>query len=133
MTQSHTPSFLRRALLADASISAATGLLMALGATSLDSLLGLPTALLQYAGLGLLPIAAFIAYIAIREPMARPAVWLIIACNGLWVLESIWLLLSGMVTPTGWGQAFVLTQAVCVTVLAELEYIGLRRQGMTAA
>jgi hypothetical protein len=28
MTQSHTPSFLRRALLADASISAATGLLM---------------------------------------------------------------------------------------------------------
>jgi hypothetical protein len=131
MTQSHTPSFLRRALLADASISAATGLLMALGATSLDGLLGLPTALLQYAGL--LPMAAFIAYIAIREPIARPAVWLIIACNGLWVLESIWLVLSGMVTPTGWGQAFVLTQAACVTVLAELEYIGLRRQGMTAA
>jgi hypothetical protein len=131
MTQSHTPSFLRRALLADASVSAATGLLMALGATFLDGLLGLPTALLQYAGL--LPMAAFIAYIAIRKPIARPAVWLIIACNGLWVLESIWLLLSGMVTPTGWGQAFVLTQAACVTVLAELEYIGLRRQGMTAA
>jgi hypothetical protein len=63
--------FLRRALLADALISGATGLLMLIGANVLASLLGLPEALLRYAGLVLLPYGSLVAYVATREQLRR--------------------------------------------------------------
>ncbi len=43
--------FLRRALLADALVSAAVGAVMALGASALQSLLGMPPTLLLFAEL----------------------------------------------------------------------------------
>jgi hypothetical protein len=64
---------LRRALLGDAIISGATGLLMLGGATLLASLLALPEPLLRYAGLVLLPFAAFVAYVGSRANISRSA------------------------------------------------------------
>jgi hypothetical protein len=49
----------------------------------------------------------------------------------LWVAGSIGLLVSGWVAPTMLGTAFVTAQAVVVGVLAELQFVGLRR-GATA-
>ncbi len=120
-------SFLRRVLRTDAVVSGATGLLMLGGATFLTRFLALPEPLLRSAGLVLLPYAAFVAYIATRERLARPAVWAVIIANALWTTDSIMLLLSGWVVPNALGYAFVIAQALVVAVFAELQYIGIRR------
>ena len=125
--------FLRRALLADALISGATGLLMLSGANVLASLLGLPEALLRYAGLVLLPYGALVAYVATREQLRRWAVWTVIVANAIWALGSIVLLLSGWVTPNALGYTFIIFQALVVAGFAEIQYIGLRRSMTTVA
>lgn len=120
-------TFLRNVLLADAAASAATGVLMALGAGFLAPVLGLPSILLCEAGIILLPFAVLVAWIAARKPPVRGWVWAVVVCNALWVLDSIVLLMSGWVAPTVLGQAFVIAQAVVVALFAELEYFALRR------
>lgn len=133
MSLQNNSSFLRRVLLADAAVSGASGLLMMLGAGLAEAPLGLPAGLLRYSGLGLLPFAAFVAYLASRESLPRPAVWAVIACNALWVVDSVLLLLSGWVEPTGLGYAFVIAQALVVAMLAEMQYLGLRRSAAVTA
>lgn len=133
MLLSDSSSFLRRVLLADAAAGAATGSLMLFGAGLLEQLLGLPRALLQVAGLSLLPFAALIGYLATREQLSRKGVWAVIICNAIWVVDSVLLLLSGWAQPTRLGQAFVIAQALVVAIFAELEYFGLRRGRVLAA
>jgi glucose uptake protein GlcU len=82
---------------------------------------------LRYTGLILLPFAAFVAYIAARENPPRPAIWAIIIANALWVVGSIVLLLSEWVTPNALGVAFIIAQALIVAILAELQYLGVRK------
>ncbi len=125
--------FLRRALLADALISGATGLLMLIGANVLASILGLPEALLRYAGLVLLPYGALVAYVATREQLRRWAVWAVIIANAIWAVDSIILLLSGWLTPNALGYAFIIFQALVVAAFAEIQYIGMRRSMTTVA
>jgi hypothetical protein len=117
--------FLRRALLADAGMTGAAGLLMLFGADVLAPLLGLPSALLRTAGAALIPFVAYVAYVGTRERLAPPAVWTVIACNALWAAGS--LLLLAWLAPTLLGYVFVVAQATAVAVFGELEFIGLRR------
>jgi hypothetical protein len=133
MLLSDSSSFLRRVLLADAAAGAATGLLMMFGVGLLEQPLGLPRALLQYAGLGLLPFAALITYLATRDNLSRIGVWAVIIGNAIWAADSILLLLSGWVEPTRLGHAFIIAQALVVAVFAELEYFGLRRVRVVVA
>ena len=119
-------SFLRRVLLTDAVVSGATGLLMFGGATFLTRVLALPEPLLRYAGLVLLPYAAFVAYVATH--LHRTAVWALISINALWALDSIVLLLAGWVAPNAFGAAFVAAQALVVAAFAALQYLGLRQR-----
>ncbi len=100
---------------------------MIAGAGLLEGLMGLPPALLRWAGIVLLPYVAFVAFTATRETTSRPAVWAIIATNALWAIASALLLVSGWVAPTALGYAFVIFQAVMVAMLGELQYMGLRR------
>lgn len=125
-------TFLRRALLADAVLSAGTGAAMALGAGIAGPLLGLPLPLLQGAGVVCLAWAAIVGACGLRPQLPRIVVLAIIGLNALWVLESVALLLSGWVAPTTLGIAFVLFQAAVVGVLAELQYVGLRRLNPSA-
>ncbi|MGA2128631.1 MAG: hypothetical protein ABSG76_21070 [Xanthobacteraceae bacterium] len=130
----HDPSqWLRRVLLVDAATSGAMGLLLVVAANLLAPLLGLPAALLDYAGLSLIPFAALVCWVATRQQLPRPGVWAIIACNAVWSADSILLLLSGYVAPTGLGATFVVAQALVVAILAELEYVGLRRTAASMA
>lgn len=121
-------SFLRRILFLDAATCIATGLLLTIAAGLLSGLLGLPEMLLRYAGISLLPFAAFLLYLAAKAEPPRGGVWLVIALNALWVLDSILLLVAGGVAPTMLGYIFVLVQAAAVLIIAELEWLGLRRQ-----
>lgn len=118
---------LRGLLLADAATSAGAGLLMLVGADMLSAPLGIPAALLHYAGLALLPFAAVVAWLATRSLLARGAVWAVVAVNAIWVVDSVLLLLSGWIAPTGLGYGFVIVQALAVAVFAELQIVALRR------
>jgi len=122
-----TSTFLRWALFADAATCIATGLLMMLGSGPLEEFLGLPAALLRYAGVSLLPFAAFLVYLAKRENLSPPAVWTAIVLNALWTAASFMILLTGWVAPTELGYTFVIAQALGVAAFAGLERFGLRR------
>jgi hypothetical protein len=132
MANDQSTTFLRRALLLDAAASGATALLVIAAAGLLEGLLGLPAALLRWAGLVLLPYVAFVVYAGTREDISRSAVWAIIVTNILWAIASVLLLVSGWVAPTALGYAFVVGQALVVALLGELQYTGLRRQMVAA-
>lgn len=115
------------ALRADALASAGQGLLMVAGAGVLDSVTGLPTDLLRYAGLFLLPYAALVAWMGFRPGLPRLLVWAVILGNLAWAAESVLLAFSAWVAPTGLGIAFVLAQALVVALFAALQFLGLLR------
>ena len=119
--------FLRRALLADALVSAAVGAVMALGANALQSLLNIPSALLMPAGLALFPYAAYLLWLATRPAVPRAAVWVPIVLNVLWAVECVLLAVNASPSPTLLGEAFIASQVIAVLVFAGLEVIGLRR------
>lgn len=123
-------TFLRRVLFADAATCLATGLLMTFGSGLLEQFLGLPTALLRYAGIPLMPFAALLIYMATRERLSHFTVWAVIVLNALWTVDSFILLLTGWVAPTELGYTFVVAQALGVAVFAGLEYFGLKKSAM---
>ena len=123
-------TFLRRVLFADAATCIATGLLMMFGSGFLEQFLGLPTTLLRYAGIILMPFAAFLVYLATREQLSQFVVWTVIVLNALWTVDSFLLLLTGWVAPTELGYIFVAAQAFGVAVFAGLEYFGLKKSAM---
>lgn len=118
---------LRLALLADAAASGAAGALMLAGGAWLAAPLGLPVALLHGAGLVCLLWAGFIAWLGRRTTIPAGAAWAVIGLNLVWVADSVLLLASGWVRPTGLGTAFVLAQALAVLALAAAQWAGLRR------
>ena len=124
--------FLRWTLLVDAVITGATGLLLAFGVSPLSGLLGLPEALLFWAGVSLLPFAALVAFLGTRESAPRPTLWAVVAYNVLWVVDSLLLLALGWVEPTALGAAFVVAQALAVAVFAGAQFLGLRRMPVLA-
>lgn len=120
---------LRNVLLIDAATCLVAGAVMALGAAPIAGLTALPQPLLLYAGVALLPIAAFMALTATRSPIPRAPVWLIVAGNAAWVIASIAVMI--LAGPNVLGHAFVAAQALVVAVLTKLEYEG--AQAATAA
>lgn len=122
----HPSLFLRRAILADATFSGASAVLLTLGAGALAPLLNLPEALLRETGLFLIAYATLVGWLGTRQAMPKPLVAIVIAGNAAWTLASIALLFSGEISPNLLGEAFVAAQAIAVGALAELQYTGLR-------
>ncbi len=129
-----TPSlFLRRVLLLDAAATGATGILLVTGTSILQSLLNLPAWLMIEAGIFCLAWAALVAFAGTRQMLSRAFVLAIVAGNAVWALGSILLLVSGTVSPTLLGYAFVIAQALVVAVFAELQYVGMKRKALQNA
>ena len=129
----HPSSFLRRAILADAIFSGVSAMLLTFGAGALAPWLSLPEALLRETGVFLIAYTALVGWLGTRPSMPKALVVIVIAGNAAWTLASIALLFSGAVTPNLLGEAFVAIQAIVVGVLAELQYIGLRKSSDTVA
>jgi hypothetical protein len=125
--------WLRRALLADAVFSGVSAIAMTLDAGALASLLHLPEALLQGTGLFLIAYTALVGWLGARASAPKALVVLVIAGNAAWTLASIALLFSGAVSPNLLGSIVVVAQAIATGVLAELQYVGLRRSGGVVA
>ena len=125
--------FLRNALYADALVSGAAALLMIAGAPLLAPVLELPSGLLLGAGIALVPFVAMLVLVAKRSSVAKLVLVDIVAINALWVAASFGLLLSGLVSPSVLGAAFVVAQALAVALFAGLQLLGLRRSSAVAA
>ena len=123
--------FLKRVLMLDAASCLGMGALLAIGAGALSPVFGLEASLLFGAGAALIPSGLFILWVATRAPIRPLFVYLIVAGNFVWVLESL-LLVRGAAGITGLGTAFVVAQAAAVAGLALLEWIGVRRARQTA-
>ncbi|MCG5219797.1 hypothetical protein [Streptosporangium sp. KLBMP 9127] len=116
-----------RALWVDAVLCGAFGVLMTAAAGPLGDLMSLPTPFVRWVGIILLPIAAFVAYLASRPVPPRAGVWTLIAINALWAVDSIAVLFTGWLDPNPLGIAFIVAQALLVGGIAEFQYMGLRR------
>jgi len=125
--QTKETQFLRNVLRLDALTCLTTGVLSVAASSALGGSFGLSTGLLQGSGVALLLVGAFILFAARNVPALRWPVWIVVLGNAGWVLASVLLLISGIERPTGVGTAYVIGQAVIVAVLAELEYVGLRK------
>ncbi len=125
-------NFLRVVLFVDAATCVATGLTFSVGAGPLTVVTHLPIELLRYAGICLFPIGAFILLIASRPQPPTIGVWAVILGNVGWVLASLALMIGDVVTPSGFGYVVIGVQAAAVAVLANLEYLALRRSGQGA-
>lgn len=125
--------FLRNALHADAAVTGAAALLMAVGAPFLSGLLGLPSGLLFWAGVALFPFVAMLVVVARRASVSKIVLVDIIAINALWVVGSFALMFSGAIAPNLLGIAFISAQAITVALFAELQFVGMRRAAAAAA
>ena len=123
----HSTTFVRRVLIVDALMCATSGLILLLGAARFAVAFELPTTLLTSAGLIALCSAPILWWIARSEPLRIVGVWLAVGINVLWVVDSVALLLLDWVHPNASGIAFIIAQAVMVGVIAQLEFIGIRR------
>ncbi len=124
--QTLTP-FLRKVLIADAAISSAAGVAMIGGADLTHALLGLPSALIFWSGVSLIPFIATLAMVIRANAAPAALIVTIIALNFVWVAASLFVAFGPVFAPTLIGQLFVCAQAATVFLFAELQVMGLRR------
>ncbi|MGY0058466.1 hypothetical protein ACWY4P_18260 [Streptomyces sp. LZ34] len=122
-----TPDLLRTTLRVDSWSTAVFGVVMLVGATSFDGLLGLPVSWSVAFGIAMLGGAAVLALIAgyPRIPTRLGAAVVVVntlSCVGLVVLAC-----TDVVELTGLGRAFMVVGAVAVAAFGEFEFVGLRR------
>src|SRR5438067_5376877 len=117
---------LRFALKLDAGVSGVAGVAIATGAGVFDGELGAPAAALVAAGAVLVGWAVALWTLASRRDVTRRTAWTVIARNVAWAGASGLVALDWSPL-TAAGTALVLMQAVAVVVLADLQYLGLRR------
>ena len=125
--------FLRRVFALDAVSTVACGLVLVAAADALAPVLGYPTSFVRGAGLLMLPLAAFIGWLATRPVPPTPLVWVVIIGNFVWMAESFLVLkqFGGAITST--GVALTIAQAGWVALMGGLEFAGLRRGRLAAA
>lgn len=104
----------------DSATCVAMGALLVLASDLISDLTGISAKVLHYAGLSLIPIAAFMALVSWRRLQQKLLTQVVIAGNIVWVIGSLALL--GIVAPNGFGIVFILAQASAVAVLALLEF-----------
>lgn len=122
-----SPSTLRAVVWFDASTGILLGALHLLLTAPMATWLGLPPGLLVVTGVMLLGYAALAITIARARPMSRGLLWVLIIGNFAWALGSLGLLLGSSLSPTLLGQAYLAVHVVSVVLLAELQWMGVRR------
>lgn len=124
MSSVHPSVLLRRALFADAALTAPAAIVHLAAADALASLLALPAGLLAGSG------AVMVAWVLVVGAMARAArlpaggVAVVIVANIAWAIACLALALGDA---NALGAAFLIGEAVAVLVFGELQFVGLRR------
>lgn len=115
---------LRPALVVDAVVSAANGVVYLVAAGPVGELFGLSPSLLRGIAPFLLVWAAAVALVA-RRPR-RGAVTAIIVGNVIWVVDSLVVAAAGWGDPTTAGTVWIVLQAAVVAGFAALQLAGRR-------
>jgi hypothetical protein len=119
---------LRLAFMANALFSAASGLAFVLAGGHIASLAGLASGLpLQLVGIGLLPFAAFLVWLAERPELSSGQGRMVSAMDAQWVLGTFVLLVGWPDLLNATGQALALGIAAVVSVFAIWQLIGSRQ------
>jgi hypothetical protein len=120
--------FLRAIITADAAACGLGGAVLALDDAALEGPLGLSAGLLCDAGYVLVAWGAVLAFLASRPALRRAAVWTLVVVNVLWAVESVAALALGWIAPTALGLGAVLVQAVGALLVADLQFIVLKKR-----
>jgi hypothetical protein len=120
-------TFLRTVIALDAAACGAMGAAFAFAAPALAAPLGLSPALMQPVGMFLVLYAGLLAWMASRAELPTKAVWALVGFNLVWAMDSLSLIFLGWVEPTPLGLALVVAQALAAVVVADLQYLSLRR------
>jgi hypothetical protein len=120
--------FLRAVITADAAVCGLGGAVLALDAAVLQGPLGLSAGLLREVGYVLVVWAAVLAFLASRPALRRAAVWTLVVVNVLWAVESVAALALDWMAPTALGLGAVLVQAVGALLVADLQFMALRKR-----
>ncbi|MDH6268753.1 hypothetical protein M2360_004171 [Rhizobium sp. SG_E_25_P2] len=107
----------------DACTCAGMGAALGVFHTPVSAWTGIPAPLLFWAGVALLPIAAFMAITARMRPIPTLATHAVIGGNMAWILASLALPITGAISPNPLGWAFLIAQAVFVALLTTAEYV----------
>lgn len=126
MSLTSSSNFMRNVLAADAVSCLGSGALQVGFTGAMAGLLGLPAPLLASTGVFLLVYGAFVGWLSTRRPAPRAIVRLLVIGNLGWAAGCLALLAGGFAAPTALGVAWVVVQALTVTVLAQLQWLGLR-------
>jgi hypothetical protein len=110
----------------DAAMSGSAGALLVAGAAWLDGPTGIETGWLVGIGLFFLAYAATLAAI-VRAGSPPSLVRLVVLGNAAWVVLSVVALLADWLTPTTTGSVLIGLQAAAVALVAELQWLALRR------
>ena len=130
MTSIHPSRFLRCALVADALACSALVVLQLSLPEQLAGYLQLPSVLLTGSGLFLAAYVGMLIVLASSKSVWKALVGLVVAGNVAWALGCLALaLLAG---PSRLGIAYLVAQAVCVLVIARIEWLGLKRSQVAA-
>ncbi|MCX5200683.1 hypothetical protein OG897_04285 [Streptomyces sp. NBC_00237] len=119
--------FARLALKLDAAVTGLNGIAYLGLATTLESWFGVTTAVQYPVGAFLLLYALGVLAAGTRKDVSRTALAAVIAANLLWVVLSLAVAISGTLSPTGVGTAWIVLQALTVGGFAALQYVGLKR------
>lgn len=123
---------LRVSLRVDSWSTAVFGVVMLVGATWFDGLLGLPVSWSVALGIAMLGGAAVLALIAGYERIQARLAGAVVVVNTLSCVGLVVLACTDVVGLTGLGRAFMIAGAVAVAVFGEFEFVGLRRTLGTA-
>jgi hypothetical protein len=117
---------LRRALLANASFSTISGLVLVFAQRGVVRLLGIPETINLIAlGISLLVFAAILVFFARKKPLKLLDAWIAVILDASWVLGSYPLLFVVPFSTSGkWVVGIV---AEVVMVFALMQWLGIRR------
>jgi hypothetical protein len=118
---------LRIVLAADAAVCGLSGAGLAFDGGLVAGPLGLPAAVLQPIGEGLIVYALLLAWLASRPSLPRAVVWTLVALNVAWAVESVTLPMLGWAQPNGVGLTLLLVQAAGALLVADLQFLALKR------
>ena len=122
-------SFLQRAILGNALFSTVSGLLILLTAVPISQFMGLASPIiLTMVGILLLLYMPFLVWLANQSPVPHRLAWIVIELDVLWVVGSLILIFTSLVSLTTGGKWLLAITADVVALFAILQYAGLRHQ-----
>lgn len=128
MANDHRLPSLSNLLKLDALACCIMGVGLIAGSRAINAWTALPAPLLFWAGILLLPAAAFMAVSARLAPVPNWAANIVILGNCAWVIASLALPLAGAISPNPLGWALLGGQAGIVAILTLAEFNASGRQ-----